>query len=148
MGVEIRRAELADIPEMLVIECQSFSHPWSANIFVNELTNPLCRYLCCFSDTEMAGYIGIKIILDEASIDNIAVKLSMRGKKISKLLLEHAEAHCRQHGAKSIFLEVRESNYIAIALYNGAGFEALGVIKGYYPDGENAILMKKKLLNT
>lgn len=145
MGIEIRQAELADIEEMLQIESQSFSHPWSESIFIHELTNPLCRYLCCYADGELAGYIGIKIILDEASLDNIAVKQSMRGKKISKLLLSLAEDYCIEQEVKSIFLEVRQSNYIAINLYSGAGFVTLGTIKGYYPDGENAYLMKKQL---
>lgn len=145
MGIELRQAVLEDIPEILEIEKASFAHPWSANIFMHELSNPISYYACCIADGELAGYVGIKIVLDEASLDNIAVKQSFRGQKLSKLMLEHAISICRQNGAKSMFLEVRQSNYTAINLYSKADFVTLGVIKGYYPDGENAFLMKKQL---
>ena len=45
------------------------------------------------------------------------------------------------------FLEVRASNAAACRLYSKMGFEEVGIRKGYYSDGEDALLMEKRLVN-
>jgi ribosomal-protein-alanine N-acetyltransferase len=78
---------------------------------------------------------------DEAELLNLAVDPDWRRRGVAKSLLAALEA--RAHG--EIFLEVAEPNVAAIALYAAAGWEPIGIRKGYYQVGRiNAVVMKKR----
>ena len=81
-------------------------------------------------------------VLDEGSLDNLAVTASRRGQGAGRMLFENVLADVRKKGAERIFLEVRESNETALKLYESAGFERLAIRKAYYQDPtEDAIVM-------
>ena len=64
-------------------------------------------------------------------------------------MIEHLIKFAKGDKVASIFLEVRPSNTAAIALYNGLGFNEIGIRKDYYPgqDGrEDALMLAKELL--
>jgi len=81
------------------------------------------------------------IILDEGHITNIAVRAQDRGRGIGKLLLQSMMQYASNLGAAYLTLEVRQSNAAAIALYTSHGFIAVNRRKGYYENGEDALLM-------
>jgi ribosomal-protein-alanine acetyltransferase len=79
----------------------------------------------------------------EWELENIVVAESFRRRGVGIRLLGEFIEHVRAENGASIFLEVRESNQSARALYRKMGFEETGVRKGYYPDtAEDAILCR------
>ena len=99
------------------------------------------------SDDDIAGFINLGFVLDEASVNNIAVKKVYRRQGVGKALLNAAIAYCRDNRLHLLMLEVRKSNLSAIALYEQFGFQAVGFRKRFYSDPEeDAILMNKILL--
>ena len=93
----------------------------------------------------MVGYACETVLFDEGEIANVAVSPERRGQGLGKRLMDWLEERAKSLGAEKLFLEVRVSNAPALALYNGCGFEPLAVRKKYYPDGEDALVMTKKL---
>jgi len=97
-------------------------------------------------DSSISGFIVARQVADEAEILNIAVKPQARcAGHGSALLLAVLQALKHQPVAR-IFLEVRESNALAIAFYRKHGFVPIARRKSYYSDPqEDALLMEKKL---
>ena len=98
--------------------------------------------IACDEENNIIGYIGIWTLLDECQINKIAVMPEKRKIGIGKTILNHAIELTRDMGVKSWYLEVRESNTAAQALYRSAGFSSVGTRKNYYINPvEDAVLM-------
>ena len=143
----IRRMTLEDIPEVVEIEKQCFSLPWSAKSFEDSISRDDTIFLVCEErekdDVVVTGYMGLYIIFDEANVTNVAVSPSFRKKGSGEALVAAAKVEAKEAGAESIFLEVRVSNEPAISLYKKQGFEELGIRKKFYEHPvEDAIIMK------
>lgn len=82
------------------------------------------------------------MILDEADIMNIAVKIDYRRQGIATLLINHILNFCKEKNIKTIHLEVNEENFSAISLYQKFGFKKCGRRKQYYDHKYDAILLK------
>jgi len=132
-----------DLPAVLEIEESSFSRPWSARHFLDEIGSPFGYPTVAVSaDGTLAGYFCLKQVVDEAEILDVAVKGALRGAGIGRLLVESALADSRERGAAVVSLEVRVGNQEAIALYSRLGFREIGRRKGYYDNGQDAIVME------
>jgi [ribosomal protein S18]-alanine N-acetyltransferase len=82
------------------------------------------------------------LIIDEAHVATLATHPDFRRLGIGTKLLSHALRHMIDEGARSSFLEVRESNSSAQDMYRKFGYEASGRRPRYYKDNnEDAILM-------
>ena len=145
----IRRMTLQDIPAVVEIEKQCFSLPWSEKSFEESLSREDTIFLVCETEEEyevespIAGYMGLYLSFEEASVTNVAVSSVFRKKGCGKALVEKAKEIAKEAGAECIFLEVRKSNLPALALYKKLGFEELGVRKKFYEHPiEDAIIMK------
>lgn len=141
--IQYRLMRIPDIGQIVEVEQASFSTPWSADAFFNELTNNhFAYYIVAEIDKRVIGYCGVWVIIDEAHITNVAVHPDYRGKKIGEDLMRHIITLSKSNGAKKMTLEVRVSNQTALALYHKFGFEEHGIRKGYYTDNqEDAIIM-------
>jgi ribosomal-protein-alanine N-acetyltransferase len=137
----LRRADLAAVQQL---ECASQSDPWSMQHFADELDNPVASVDLYWSKGVLAGFLCSWLVAGELQIQNLATLPALRRKGIAVRLLEHAIARSRATGLTSIWLEVRISNAPAIALYQRFGFSACGTRTAYYPDGEDALLMKRE----
>jgi len=94
-------------------------------------------------DGQLAGYIAFSLIEDEMEILNLAVHPDYREQKLASALMDRTFAICRIKGVKKSFLDVKESNDPAIAMYRKYGYEQFGVRKKYYPDTkEDALLFR------
>ncbi|WP_137744878.1 ribosomal protein S18-alanine N-acetyltransferase [Robertmurraya siralis] len=138
-----REMEEKDIDQIVFIENESFTSPWSRESFVNELTKNLFALYTVLEDEDgVFGYCGVWIIVDEAHITNIAVLPKYRGKKLGEALLKKVMEIAKEKGAKTMTLEVRVSNHIAQSLYRKLGFQNGGIRKSYYTDNhEDALVM-------
>ncbi len=145
----IGRYTRADLDQILGIERASFLHPWSREMFDEELDNRLCHIFVMREeaerDTRVLGYTCFWLFLGEMHLLNIAVHPDARREGIGEGLLSHALQFASGRGAKVVFLEVRRSNEAARAMYARFGFRAMGVRPGYYEDGEDAIVMMLEL---
>lgn len=149
MKINIRRMTLEDLPQVIAIDQASFSLPWPERSFRFEITdNPASRCWVVEVDNQIIGMLVLWFIVDEAHIATIAVHPDYRRQGIGQTLLLHALKATMQEGALSSFLEVRESNVTAQAMYRKYGFVETGKRLHYYKDNdESAILMSANLAN-
>jgi ribosomal-protein-alanine N-acetyltransferase len=143
MKLIIRKMRLDDIPAVVDLDQKSFSLPWPERSFRFELTdNPASRCWVAEQDGQLVGMIVVWLIVDEAHVATIATHPHFRRKGIAKRLLSYALRKLIEQGARSSFLEVRESNVAAQELYRKFGYEETGRRLRYYKDNdEDAILM-------
>lgn len=131
-----------DLERVLEIETASFPRPWSRRHFQDEMESPGSFPLVAQSgDREVAGYLCLKQVLDEAEILDVAVAPSFRGRGVGRVLVDRAVAFCRERELSLLCLEVRVGNEEAISLYRRLGFVEVGRRKNYYENGDDAILM-------
>lgn len=113
---------------------------WSAEEFDALLARPGAVFA-----NSPEGYAVGHIVLDEAELLSIAIHPNHRREGIGTKLLSDFERAAGAKGAKRLFLEVSEANTAAITLYSTHGWSESGRRKGYYPSGQDAILMEKRL---
>ncbi|WP_406685898.1 ribosomal protein S18-alanine N-acetyltransferase [Rossellomorea vietnamensis] len=132
-----------DLNEVMEIENQSFSIPWSRDAFLNELEhNHLSTYLVAEDGENLAGYCGVWLVVDEAHITNVAVLPDYRGRGLGESLMRKIMDIAIEFGARVMTLEVRISNMPAQHLYRKLGFKDGGIRKRYYSDNqEDALVM-------
>ncbi|MBX3036614.1 MAG: ribosomal protein S18-alanine N-acetyltransferase [Anaerolineales bacterium] len=142
-GLFIRKMILVDLEQVVAIDQVSFSLPWPTRSFQFELTdNPASRCWVVELDNKIIAMIVSWLILDELHVATIATHPDFRRQGIGKTLLTHALKSARDEGVVRSFLEVRESNQVAINMYKSFGFVEDGRRKEYYKDNhEDAILM-------
>jgi len=138
----------AHIDQMAQIEIECFSVPWSREALLDELDNPYAHYVvCCDKAGNVVGYIGSRIVLDEADITNVAVRTQYRRQGIGFDLVTAMLGLMKMGGVRSVLLEVRESNLPAQKCYERAGFTVVGRRKNYYElPKEDALLMGRQLI--
>lgn len=139
----LRRMELSDLEQVLAIENDAFSSPWSHSSFVHELVqNPRALYLVAESDGRVVGYAGMWVIFDEGHITNVAVHSAHRRSGVARKLLAALAEQGAFLGVDRYTLEVRVSNIPAQTLYGSIGFRIAGTRKQYYQDNnEDAWIM-------
>ncbi|TYS12771.1 ribosomal-protein-alanine N-acetyltransferase [Rossellomorea vietnamensis] len=143
----IRLMSVEDLDDIMEVETESFTIPWSRDAFFNEIeTNHFATYIVIEDKGKVIGYCGVWIIVDEAHITNIAVLPSYRGQGLGDRLMQSMIEIAKEMGAVTMTLEVRVSNTPAQTLYKKFGFAEGGVRKKYYSDNqEDALVMWVKL---
>jgi ribosomal-protein-alanine N-acetyltransferase len=143
---EMRREDLAAVLE---IERRSFAQPWSRAFFEKELATPFARLTVAEEDAPLGpavvGYTCRWRVTDEVHLLNVAVHPERRGLGHGRTLVAAVVEESRRTGARAIFLEVRAGNVVARRLYRQLGFKDLGVRRGYYGPGQDAIVMELRL---
>ena len=137
------------LDEVAELERVCFSVPWSRNMLAEELENDLSAFLVALDDQgRVAGYAGLQVILDEGYITNVAVRPDCRKQGVASQLLQVFLNFAEANHLAFLSLEVRASNYDAIALYGSRGFRSVGRRTNYYEHPkEDAIIMTKEFEN-
>lgn len=143
--LHIRPMREQDIAQVLEVEQQAFTTPWSRQAFEMEMRdNNLACYLVVEESGRVVGYGGMWLVIDEAHVTNIALLPSHRGRRIGEQLLLAMIDVARKAGISRMTLEVRETNTPARRLYTRLGFVVRGRRPGYYTDlREDALVMWK-----
>ena len=136
----MRPMRLSDLPVVMEITRRSLPLPWGEAVWREELASPLGLYLVLEEDGAVSGYIGLKLISDDAHVMTIAVRPEHRRRGLARTLVEAALADPASAGARRVHLEVRPSNAGARAFYGLLGFVQTGLRPAYYGD-EDALLM-------
>lgn len=139
----IRPLTADDLPAVLAIEPRAHAFPWTPGIFEDALKSGY--YMVVMEQGgAVVGYGVVQVILDEGHLLNITIEPVRHGRGLGHKLLDHLLDYARQHTA-TLFLEVRPSNTRAVAMYQAAGFNEIGLRRNYYPavggGREDALLM-------
>lgn len=144
INLTIAQMEKQYLDAVAELEKTCFSTPWTYENLAESLENDTAHFFVALDDEKVIGYIGVNVISDSCFIDNIVVYPEYRRQGVGKALLKIAALTADVMGADFISLEVRESNYAAIALYRSMGFEVMGLRKNFYRmPQENALIMTK-----
>ena len=120
---------------------------WGRDAFSENVFNDYDYLICAASEapdgeTDVLGY-GLLRCFDDAEVIMIAADPARLREGIGSRILLSLLKEAAERKAKAVFLEVRESNLAARAMYQKAGFTEEGIRRGYYHDPpENAVIMK------
>jgi ribosomal-protein-alanine N-acetyltransferase len=126
------------------IEASAYDFPWSRGNFIDSLAAGYLAEVLLDDSGRVIAYCVAMSVVDELHLLNITVAPAQQGRGHARLLLDRLVRHARARGAVSVWLEVRESNARARAIYEHYGFHVLGRRPGYYPavhGREDAMLM-------
>jgi [ribosomal protein S18]-alanine N-acetyltransferase len=146
--VKVRPATRADGLALADVHAAAFDAPWPADDILRFAEGRGGFALAIEDDGALAGFILCRLIAGEAEVMTLAVRPAARRRGIGRALLEAAMGLCAPR-ATAMFLEVAADNPGAVALYAGAGFEAVGRRAGYYGRAGrrsvDAIVMRRPL---
>jgi ribosomal-protein-alanine N-acetyltransferase len=151
MAVTLRRFRWWDVEAAHALETRLFPDAWSVETFWSELAHvPETRfYVLAEDDGAVVGYAGLAVAGHQADVQTIAVAPGAQGQGLGRLLLDALVVEARRRAATEVLLEVRADNEPAQALYRRAGFDRIGVRRGYYqPGGTDALVLRLRLRST
>ncbi|MFS2222862.1 ribosomal protein S18-alanine N-acetyltransferase [Pantoea sp. B65] len=125
----------SDLSQAFAIEQRSHAFPWTEKTFASNQGDRYLNYRLD-ADNVMAAFAITQIVLDEATLFNIAVDPAFQRRGLGRQLLEHLIAELTQRDVLTLWLEVRASNRGAIALYEQLEFNEVSVRRNYYPTAE------------
>lgn len=132
-----------DLDAAFAIEQRSHAFPWSEKTFASNQGERYLNYQLRV-DGVLAAFAITQLVLDEATLFNLAVDPAFQRRGLGLQLLQHLIAELEARGVMTLWLEVRASNRRAIALYERLNFNEVSIRRNYYPtaDGkEDAVMM-------
>ena len=144
--MNIRKWKYEDILKISEIEKECFpKEPWSYKMLVSSFEEESFQGVLAEEGGEIVGYGGITIAVDSADIANLAVVEYYRNSGIGREVLTELLKFAKEKGAEKVFLEVRVSNAVAMALYLKCGFKGIYARTRYYSDGEDCLVMAREI---
>ena len=135
---------LARLDDVLAVEQQAYSHPWTRGNFTDAMASGYQIQLL-MGDEQILGYFVAMLGVDEAHLLNLTVAPAFQRQGWAHVLLDALALWARGQGAQWLWLEVRASNERARRIYEVHGYRRVGERKRYYPaaDGEreDAVVM-------
>lgn len=144
MDILIRPFSPASSSAIAALEAECFNDPWSQNA-ITEAAEYGTVFLLAECEGKTVGYAGVKPIIDEGYISNVAVTKAFRGKGVASLLMKAVDRWAAENGIKTVSLEVRPSNLAALGLYEKFGYKQVGSRRNFYshPTEDGLILTKE-----
>lgn len=162
-GLHVRLAVGADLERIAAIERASFSDPWTVDALASALSLAHIRFYVAEETGEivgglgsgrdgagtLVGYVVALLMADEGEIADLAVAPAARRRGIGGVLLDRVVTEAMESRVRALYLEVRESNSAARALYASRGFGIVGRRRGYYQRPfEDALVLRRDLTPT
>ncbi len=148
MTALLRPAAEGDLNQIVQIERVSFADPWTEESFRRLLGGhpAIFQVIECPPDSRVAGYVIAFAVGEDAELLNVAVEPTFRGRGLAGQMLDAVLIELGGRGVRTAFLEVRESNNAARALYGSRGFTEIGRRRNYYRRPvEDALVMRRIL---
>ncbi|MFQ6134230.1 MAG: ribosomal protein S18-alanine N-acetyltransferase [Nitrososphaerales archaeon] len=142
--IVLRRCQPSDLPDILKIERSSFNHPYDRYTFSYFLADQPEGFIISEECGQVCGYIIFTLKRSRGLIVSLAVSQRFRRKGHGRLLLQHALQELRK-STDLVELQVRATDRAAVEFYERHGFRVYSTIRRYYPDGEDALAMKKQI---
>jgi [ribosomal protein S18]-alanine N-acetyltransferase len=141
--VTLRLARAEDISSLETLEHECFGH---APTVADELSRTWAQVTVSEDATHtLMAYLVAWRIADEIEIIQVATATEARRNGHGRALMRHVLEHSRANGAVRCVLEVRPSNTSALGLYHSLGFVEVSRRRGYYNNGEDALVMSLQL---
>lgn len=134
---------------VMAIEAAAYAFPWTRGNFIDSLVAGYPARVLLDAQSHLLGYFIAMPGVDEMHLLNITVAPAEQGRGHARFMIDTLIRLCHEHCARELWLEVRESNERARAMYQRLGFTAVGLRKGYYPAPfgrrEDAVVMSLKI---
>jgi ribosomal-protein-alanine N-acetyltransferase len=133
-----------DLDGVLAVEGESFTNPWTKDMYAWELQNrAVCHiFVVRTPEQRVAGFCAFWLVVDEIHINNVAIRPALRGQGIGSHLMQRVFEEAKRLGARRATLEVRRSNEGARRLYERLGFYVAGTRPSYYTNPvEDALIL-------
>ena len=144
MTVDIAPMRWWQVPAVHDLEARLFpDDAWSVEQFWQELAQPTRRYLVAHDGADVVGYAGLFVLPPDADVQTVAVRPDRQGRGLARRLLQALVEEAEDAGVTHTMLEVRADNEPARALYRRLGFESISVRPRYYPDGTDALILRR-----
>lgn len=144
----VRAALDSDLPTIVTIEMECFhSDPWHRESFESFIDRAGVTFIVADDPAGQGTVSGYGVLIqaaDEAEVLNLAVSAESRGKGVGSALLRNLLESAERGGVRQVYLEVRESNAAARALYGAHGFVEVGRRRAYYQRPvEDALILQR-----
>ena len=144
----IRTLTAAHLNEVAELEKVCFADPWSEKALELLITDGAYGAVC-LAEERVVAYGGVLWAPDEGQITNNATHPNCRRCGMGAAILEDLVKKAKERNCEQLSLEVRVSNFPAIALYERYGFVKMGLRRGFYKHPtEDAYVMCLPLGNT
>lgn len=139
MTVTLRPVERGDLMAVILLEAECQPYPWGPNRFSDELDHKDAVVVGAFDGDVVVGFLVLRLMAGELWIFNIGTDATRRRQGVGDALMTRAVSTAKAMGVE-LWLEVRERNTAAIALYEKHGLVVVGRRPKYYPPlpGETA----------
>ncbi len=137
-----------DLDDVMTIENDLYPFPWTRGNFRDSLAAGHSAWTLRSDVGALIAYAVVMIALDDAHLLNLSVARERQRRGHGWRMLDWMASVARDHGARSMLLEVRPSNLTGQRLYSSYGFEVIGRRRDYYPaigGREDAIVMRVAL---
>ncbi|MDR1966934.1 MAG: ribosomal protein S18-alanine N-acetyltransferase [Synergistaceae bacterium] len=135
-----------DLKSLVAIEAVCFDIPWEEHLIERDLNEPgYAIYMKATVKGVIAGYGVLGRVESTAHLMNLAVLPEYRRNGIALQLMAAFDEVSREWECRRMCLEVRASNSIARNFYSSMGFAYSSRVKGYYADGEDALILVARL---
>lgn len=139
-----------DLEVIRGIELSVYPTAWTMNFFRLMLGISGELFLVALDGGELIGYTVGEVnkmgtVADPKTVGhvlNVAVRADHQEGGVGTLLMDELELRLQRKGAEVAYLEVRESNAGAQAMYLKRGYQFIRTSKGYYGDEDGFIMMK------
>lgn len=141
--MQLRLFQPTDLPRVYELACTSLSENYNPTLFIDLYAYWPEGFVVLEQDGRILGFVfGILLSRSDARILMLAVDSQMRGRGLGTILYREFQRQCALKGIRSMTLEVRVSNHIAIHFYEKMGFQVTGRVANYYSNGEDAFRME------
>lgn len=145
----LRTMTPSQLDAVMAIETAVYPFPWTRGNFIDSLAAGYHARVLLDERAAMLGYFVAMGGVDEMHLLNITVAPAAQSLGHARYMIDALIDACRATAAHQLWLEVRESNARARAIYQRLGFEHKGMRKGYYPAPfgrrEDAVVMSLKI---
>lgn len=134
-----------DAQQIVDLYKDNFSDGWNLEQILSAYKNQRFMSLGAFDKDKLIGVITCDFNEFDADIEGVVVKKEYRKLGVGSMLISELEKRLKELNKEKIFLEVRKGNTVAQKLYEKMGFTRISQRKGYYADGEDALVMAKEI---
>lgn len=142
----IRRLKEDDILKIVELENSTLNTSLGYDMLKSSLENEMAYFFVLEENENILGYISTMFDGEIVEILNFCVDKNSQHKGLGTKILSFIDNFFYTLKAKSMILEVRDKNVNAIKIYEKFGFEKIHVRKNYYSNGDDALILEKKIL--
>ena len=142
--VSIKQINKNDIDLCFELDSNTLSL-WSKKQWANEFKKEGVKVFGILLSNLIIGICVLQVVLDEAQINFFAINKNHRKKGFGTYLMRYLIKECEKLNISKLILEVSHINFTAEKFYSNFDFSTVGIRKGYYKDGSDALLKEKNL---